>query len=397
MIFNLFRLFGAFVSVSLTIFVATQYPPIIASKFFIAYSSLFLVSSVLKFGFEDTVLKAGASGVSDTIAVSWIVGITTLSLLFSFFLYIIDFFSILKLARDDALLVCAIIPTNVVCTLTGFYLQGKRRYVTSTIVQAIIVPGSFVFFAMLCKVYGYEYPLLNIYLLASIIGLICALSSLYSHVNHRFEFKFCDLIKVDWKEQKFLYVNSLMSILALHGVVVASALLLVPAEVVELNLILRICQTSSVIILVLNFTFAPKIRELHNKKDQDAVMVIYSKSVGLGLTLALIASVFYYFFIEIFGTYFSNEVNIPKKEFWILWLSYATNLALGTIGYLYIMTDRARISSLTGLAVTSVMFFILWLLRPDNLVGYVIIVAIFSALTRLCLFAYWAGGRINEV
>jgi O-antigen/teichoic acid export membrane protein len=393
---NIFRFFGALVSISLTFYVATVYSSSIASSFFIAYSSIFVLAALLKFGFEDAVLKAASSKSESSAAPSWIIMITFLSAIFSTLIYHLEIYIPLKIPKNDFILISYILPMSVFYGLIGFYLQGKKKYILSTLVQAIFVPSLFILLSFFSNFYSLDYKLLFIYLVAVSLSTIFTLLIFLLNINGIRYLTIKDFMRINWNEQKFLYLNSVVAIMFLHGIILAASFSLSESEIIELNLILRLCQVSSLMILVLNFTFAPNIRGYFEKKNYTAISNTYKRSIYIGATLSIFISIFYYFFINnLTNRYF--EIAIPQTEFWILWISYAINLCIGTIGYLYIMLDRAKVSSLMGFAITITMFSVIWYFVPEKLIEFVIIISIFNAMTRALLAVNLKFSKIETI
>ena len=163
---------------------------------------------------------------------------------------------------------------------------------------------------------------------------------------------------------------------------------------------LRLCQASTVFILVMNFTFAPKVRKLFLQKNITGINNLYRKNVIFGITLSALISVFFFFFLDFIDDVILTNISVPKKEFWVLWSSFAINLAFGTIGYLYIMMNKAKFSSLISLLVVMLMIVSFFIISPENLICFIIIFALFNALARLILTVNWnviGKNQINRV
>ncbi len=403
MIYNLFRLFGAFVSLSLTIFVAAIYETDISAPFFISFSLIFLFATLLKFGLDDLVLQSSSGTVDSKTIFSWIKAILLFSIILIFICIV--FFMFIEPNNLDYLFVPLSIPLTIFYSLVGFYFQGRQHFIAATFVSSILMPATFILVSLIDVSNLKILPPLGILLISCFVNcfiscvLIFWLEPIESK-NLMKGFHIYLLNQIDWNQQFFLYLNSLIAVFSIHGIIVLANEYLNNSEIVQLNIMLRLCQASTVFILVMNFTFAPKVRKLFLQKNITGINNLYRKNVIFGITLSALISVFFFFFLDFIDDVILTNISVPKKEFWVLWSSFAINLAFGTIGYLYIMMNKAKFSSLISLLVVMLMIVSFFIISPENLICFIIIFALFNALARLILTVNWnviGKNQINRV
>jgi O-antigen/teichoic acid export membrane protein len=391
MIFSFFRLLGAIFSVYLTIFVATQYSILESGQFFTAYSVLLILSGILKLGFEDGILKAASGSVSDEVICSWIVCVAGVACLFASILFYLDITFFAKFTGNEKIAFFVSLPAMVVTGLISFYLQGKQKFIYATLTQSIFTPGAFIIIACYSSYFDHPVPLVVNIGCSNLTALIAALW-IYMKTNKvKFTFKLVHILSVRKVDQCYLYLNSLMGVFYLHGLILLAAYILGEKEVSQLTVALRLCQASSVLVLVMNFTFAPKIRQLFTIGDYLAIKKLYLSSVFLGLALAASCTLFYLLLIDQLQFLFFGKTLISGSLFWPLWAGYAVNLCLGTIGYLYIMLDRHAVSTTVGVTVMLAMYVSFVISNPDNLLDFAIMASAFIALPRVVLLINLIG------
>lgn len=379
---SLLRLLGALGGVAVTLFVGSFYSSIEASTFFVQYSTILLTAAVLRFGFEDSLLRFVSGGGASFVACGIIAKVVVCAITLLAVIYFFSNFFAGGGYPASADIEYFLIPIYVFLILVSSVLQGLGRYKTAILVNSILFPFFFITLNVVSFFISAPVEITDALVAAVLLSFIVA--TLVS-VPHLLEGRGRKTILTTPAEQGFFYINSMLGVFGIHGVILIADRLLRESDFVEFSLILRMCQMVSVFVVVMNFTFAPKARALFVKRKYEKLCGEYMKTMGIGLLLSFSLTIFI-FLISLMGyAEFKIFSVLELNSFWIVWSAFCLNLIFGCVGYLYIMMDNVKISSLVGLSSTVGMMCIFLIKRPSDIESFAIIFASFSVLSRFLL------------
>lgn len=395
MLVSLLRLLGALGGAGVTFFVGSVYSESQASTFFVQYSTILLGAAVFRFGFEDSLLRfvsgGGASLVASGIIARVVGGVSTLLIA----LYVLTRFS-----PYDGYLVRAdieyfLIPVFVFMALVASVLQGLGRFKAAIFVHSLAFPFVFLSLNAVRFSFNVSLSLTEILVLAALFSFFITTLISLPNLLRGSGIKKTMITPV---EQGFFYMNSMLGAFGIHGVILLADRLLSQSDFVDFSLILRMCQIVSVFVVVMNFTFAPKARALFVMEKHEEIRSEYLKTIWIGFLLSLLLTIVV-FLVSFTGyTEFRVLAVLEFRSFWIVWSAFCLNLILGCIGYLYIMTDLVKVSSLVGCLATGGMISMLLIMPADDIDSFAIIFASFSILARVFLsFNFFKSYRAVEL
>jgi hypothetical protein len=337
---SLFRGFGAFASIALVYVVYYLYSPAISAEFFIFSSFCAFTSCVLRYGLDDYILK-NFSSTQEQNPLAIILKATLLSLVITLMIMpLIPIYYQFSMPWYYFLLV----PVSVINSLGSSYFQARRSFYISLVGSSFIVPLATIVMIFIFSPSGIEELVLAFFLAillqSAFLTCVCLKKRIYILPSQN--------ISVFGKTQVVLWMNSVIGISAIHLIILVSSSYMSSDEFSNFVVLLRTCQGSLMALVVINFTFVPHFRACILDSRLTDGEALYRRTCIFGLVCSLMIT-------GLFLAVFQNPFDLVpirllemKMNFFLLWPGFAISLCFGSIGYVYILSSRERISTFVG-------------------------------------------------
>jgi len=342
LIVSLLRGFGAVASIGLVYVVYHIYSPAISAEFFLFSSFCAFTSVVLKFGLDDYILKTFSLTqklsplglVSKATLLGLIITLTIVPLIHNYYQFTIPWYYFL------------VLPLTVANSLYSSFFQARKNFYISLVGSSFVVPLATITIILSFSPSDLEGLVsvfcLAIFLQAVFLACACLNKKIFMLPGH-------DSV-VFGKTQTVLWMNSVIGISGVHLIVLVSGSLMSSDEFSNFVVLLRTCQGSLMALVVINFTFIPYYRACVVAGRNAEGEALYRRTCFFGLFSTLLLTSF---FLVLFQNPFALvpiRLLEMKANFFLLWPGFAISLCFGSIGYVYILSSRERISTLLGLA-----------------------------------------------
>lgn len=347
----------------------------LSSNFFQIQSFVLILLSVIRFGSEDYLLRKSSSTEGKfKPSLTRTKGFYVRTLLTSLLL-----FSGVYFYFDLHLIEACIISLYGVLYNYGLYLsvlyQGAKQYNRASLTFFIFPP----LLIIISVISGLTESLSMIYLI-SIIGIICGL--LFTRFTQS---KVTNSVPFSLPK---IFSNPSLGISNIGGEIMRSAPILLskvslsPEETVTWTYSIKLVQFSSIFILLLNYYYAPKIRESFLLKGKLGVNIIFKEQVKLsiiaGLGFVLVYVLFYFLFdSEILGV------------IGLLLPGYILSLVFASIGYILIMMDKEIVNAAVGGIVILFYLIAFTFMKDQSIYVLSIVVSVGVFLPKVISFIYY--------
>lgn len=347
----------------------------LSSKFFQIQSFVLILLSVIRFGSEDFLLRKSSSSegrfkpsLTRTRGFYERTVLTSLLLFFGVYFYF-----------DLHLIEALLISLYGVLYNYGLYIsvlyQGAKQYNRASL-SFFIFPPLLVLFSVIS---GFAGNLSIIYLI-SIIGVICGL--IFTRYTQS---KATNSVPFSLPQ---FFSNPSLGISNIGGEILRSAPILLskaclsPEETVTWTYSIKLVQFSSIFIMLLNYYYAPKIRESFLSKGKSGVNIIFKEQVKLSMIASLgfvLVYLLFYFLIE------SDILGVIG----LLLPGYILSLIFASIGYILIMMDKEIINAASGGIVILFYFFAFIFMKEQSIYVLSIIVSVGVFLPKVISYIYY--------
>ncbi|TKG91897.1 hypothetical protein EYV94_19975 [Puteibacter caeruleilacunae] len=347
----------------------------LSSLFFQTQSFILILLSVVRFGSEDYLLRKASSSegkyIPSFVANKWFFiqnGLVCLLLFFGANLFFkLDIFNSIVIALYG------------VIYNYGFYssvlFQGAKHYNRASISMFIFPPLLILVGVLL----GFVDDLSHLYSI-SIIGILLGL--LLSRLNQG---EAPNLIKFSLPN---IVATSLLGLSTIGGEILRNAPILLskvslgPEETVKWTYSIKIVQLCTIFVMLLNYYYAPRIRELFLSHGKLGVSTIFKEQLKLSMLASVgivIAYIFLYFLLE-------KELMILIG---ILLPGYIVSLMFSSIGYMLIMMGKEVINAVSGGVVILLYILAFIILKEQSIYVMSAFVSVGVFLPKLISFLYY--------
>jgi len=398
-------MFGAAIGLLLTLVVAKAVSKEVAGHFFTAYSITIFLSFLLRFGMDDIILRYSSSvnnlntlykaqcALVKAISISIITSVIWCTLVFGLQDVLVSIYSnkVVATLQSLSFLVFFLVFVNLFST----FFQGLKFYFIAILGLAYIPPLTTVTFLLIMDDINLS-SLSYTYVLSAAFSAITLISCYYFMYCGKKSIELPKTLKVELKETvKFtgassLWLSSIGGQFLLYGGVIIGGIYLNVESLAELSVSTRLSQLAPLVLVIINYTFAPKARELFLSKNYRDLKNTYLKSIAFCFAIMSLLTIFVFFALDWVSYFLGEKYNGLGDVFWILWFGQFINVSLGPIGYVYIMCDREKLISYLALLSVTVLCIALFVISSYQSVELVaLIVSVIIAFNKLLLSIYF--------
>ena len=145
-------------------------------------------------------------------------------------------------------------------------------------------------------------------------------------------------------------VNSFVAVFFVQAPIFIAGFVLASEDVTNIALASRLSQTLVLLLLVVNFTFAPSARRLFEKNMNRELVILWKKKSFLLCCLGILASLVFWTLVYN-NELFKKFVVVDNLVLLISWLTQVIAISFGPIGFLMIMSNQIKTLASIGIAV----------------------------------------------
>ena len=325
-----------------------------AGVFFIAQSSLLLLGTLCRLGFDNVLLRDVAvdfdnqhhrksNAVVLKAVLLCLAASVLLSLMGTLFSSVLDRYLPFGLGANMIAAIAFALPGYAVCLLVSFAIQGRGYIATSVLLNSVVFPSSILLF-----VYGggFEGPISPSRLMTyfGYVSLIACLISLFVFVRisgRQIDLTACSLRSLQKKASPLLMVSIFSFFLAWFPQFMLAALN-ESADVARLTNAQRTAAVVSLFLFAANAVSSPRYAILHAKQDFSGLKE-YVKRVNSVLVVTSGACVLILLcFAEGIMSLFDTNIGNGAWSLRILAISQFVNAGTGSVGYLLMMSGNSK-------------------------------------------------------
>ena len=384
------RFFGVFLSFSLNVYLSRALDKTDLGEYFLLLQILLVLSVLIRRGTDTSLLKYSHKMSEEDLflftkqyAKSTIIPLCLLSFILMFFSYL---FLSYKLFSSICFILVSLIPFSIF-NIAAEYIKGLNHQVTSTIIQACLLPiFVFIFFYTIN---------LNIYFSYALAVTLIMILSLYRvkkislglfRLKNNSKFKETNF----WIDSKTFMLVGVLNIVMNSMDLIMLGAFKSPEIVAEYGVSNKLVALSSVLLIGVNGLLGPKFSALWQEQKNKEIYTLFIKATFLMFILALFLLLFFIGFGEIIlTTIYGNEYSNGSILLVILAIGQSIVLSTGPVAYLLMMTDSKHIHQRAMvLAVTLNLLLNLTLIPIYGAIGAAVATAISLIIKNLYSFNY---------
>lgn len=361
----IFRFIGILTTLGTVFLIYVRLEKDISSIIFVFISLCQLLSVILKLGIDDRLLKYSADTKCDNSKNK------DFELLFSFSpLIILLFLTFLAIATNinsqtvaetniNLFILTASALVYTFNSSLSIMLQG-RRYLKLSVFSLQILPNIiFVFFLTSTEITLLDFQVIFFasYFISLVFNILCfwRLSILPTSDKSFPSYTFVPS-KINLQNQKTYYLNSLSTLSTQALPILIVGYFFDTDFSSDFSFSFRLCQSLFAILVLVNFVFAPTVRNKITSGLIGEAFASYKYYRNLSGVLSIIGFFILNLVLRIASNILSFDIEFVQFIVFILSAGIAVNVSFGPIGILFIMTDNEKINTYSGLLILIAVF-----------------------------------------
>lgn len=345
----------------MTILISNALEPIDSGMFFTGYALVLFVGTIIRLGVEDQILLI-ASKENQNINTLFL---NVKRLLFTPIVLGFSWAIIVLVIRyyggfDEIAYVFSLLPIIMLfSTVIAIVFQGQGNYIISILGLSFLMPFTFIVL-LLINLGDVDLIEVAYYILfAALINLFVMIFILGFKIKSQ-KIKVSDEGLLGNENLDINYaINSFVAVFFVQGPIFISGFMLPSENVTDVALASRLSQTLTLLLLVVNFTFAPVARRLFEKRLILELILLWKNKCQLLWALGAIISVLFWLIVHD-SIYFIKYVSVDSSVLLILWISQIISISFGPIGFLMLMSNQVK--SLANIGIVVIVSLLMWLL-----------------------------------
>tara|TARA_B110000305_G_scaffold239378_1_gene307010 strand:- start:1284 stop:2471 length:1188 start_codon:yes stop_codon:yes gene_type:complete len=376
---SLFRGLGAFASIALVYVVYYFYSLSISAEFFLFSSLCAFTTVVLKYGLDDYILK----NFSQSCQLNPLYLIFK-ALILSFLIVIFIIIPVLPIYYKFSVpwYFFLVVPLSVANTLSSSYFQARKDFYVSLIGSSFIVPLATILIILIFLPSDLNKLVssfcLAIFLQSAFLVSIFLQKKIYNYEKQKNE--------IFGRTQLVLWLNTIIGISSIHLIILVSNSFMTLEQFTNFVLILRTCQSAMMVTVVINFTFIPYYRACIVEGRFFDASILFNRTCYLGLLASITMTGLFWVAFKDFFTFIPSSLLEMKTNFFLLWPGFALSLCFGSIGYVFIMNSKERISTFVGFIVLIFQIFLIHGIEYYSYESFLIFMSLSYAFAKIILY-----------